>query len=334
MKKLARIKKLDKSGGILIAPERHQENRSMLRMMLRSRLGSQDNRKALDNRIGRKADGDLQDLSKLPEGGRMLSIEDGDILKEISDVARRQEMYIEKRLKDVLGRFSHIYGWLQEQKGVGTIASAWLIGEFNIYKANTVSKMYQFSGLNPGMVRGRKSVKKNEYKLEMGTVVRELTSFKGGEKRVEVLTDTMIRGDRKTPGFLCPYNQKLRTALVGVLADGFIKVHAPYTEHYYALHIPDKYRVDRLAMKRRPELAGKYGRRDLSDALVEERRKGKVINIAWKDTSDGHRDRDAKRKMIKEFLKDFYAAWRSFEGLPVRPPYAEEYLGKVHKKAA
>jgi hypothetical protein len=36
--------------------------------------------------------------------------------------------------------------------------------------------------------------------------------------------------------------------------------------------------------------------------------------------------------MIKQFLKDLYVHWRTLEGLPVRQPYAEEYLGKVHSK--
>jgi hypothetical protein len=36
--------------------------------------------------------------------------------------------------------------------------------------------------------------------------------------------------------------------------------------------------------------------------------------------------------MIKMFVKDLYVAWRTIEGLEVRKPYQEEYLGKVHNK--
>ena len=52
--------------------------------------------------------------------------------------------------------------------------------------------------------------------------------------------------------------------------------------------------------------------------------------VAWKDAYVAHRHKAANRKMIKEFLKDVYVAWRTIEGLPVREPYSEEYLGKKH----
>ena len=117
----------------------------------------------------------------------------------------------------------------------------------------------------------------------------------------------MIRGDRLAPGYLSPFHQKLRAALIGVLAPGFIKAKAPYAlNHYY----PYK---DRLVN---------------SDQITHP--KGKKGEKPWKDTSKGHRDAAAKRKMIKAFLTDLYVAWREVEGLPVREPYAVEYLGKVH----
>jgi len=37
----------------------------------------------------------------------------------------------------------------------------------------------------------------------------------------------------------------------------------------------------------------------------------------------GHIDNRARRKMVKEFLKDFWVEWRSLEGLEVREPYHE-----------
>ena len=46
--------------------------------------------------------------------------------------------------------------------------------------------------------------------------------------------------------------------------------------------------------------------------------------------SDGHRKNAAIRYMVKMFLLDLYKEWRTLEGLPVREPYAEEYLGKRH----
>ena len=59
---------------------------------------------------------------------------------------------------------------------------------------------------------------------------------------------------------------------------------------------------------------------------------GKVNELAWKDAKKSHIHRAAIRKMVKAFLQDLYAAWRPLEGLDVRVPYQEEYLG--HKHAA
>ena len=38
----------------------------------------------------------------------------------------------------------------------------------------------------------------------------------------------------------------------------------------------------------------------------------------------------ARRFMIKHFIQDLYANWRKIQGLSVRKPYEEEYLGKIH----
>ena len=54
---------------------------------------------------------------------------------------------------------------------------------------------------------------------------------------------------------------------------------------------------------------------------------------SWKDETKGHRDNAARRYMIKMFLKDLYVVWRTVEGLPVRAPYQEEYLGHKHEVA-
>lgn len=43
-----------------------------------------------------------------------------------------------------------------------------------------------------------------------------------------------------------------------------------------------------------------------------------------------HIDAMAKRKTIKEFLKDLWMVWRQSEGLPITPPYDEAKLGIKH----
>lgn len=253
-----------------------------VRMLVRTREDFQSMRKKMDNRIGRTADGEQQNVEQ-----RTFRLEDLEMFKKIADDAKEKEVECEKNLKRVLKRFPIWTEYLEGIKGVGTIAAGWIIGEFDIEKATTVSKMWQFAGLNPGLVKGKKRVDHEDGKVEF------------------VETGEMIRGDKLTPGHVSPFNQKLRTALVGVLADGFIK-----QQNYYAMEFYYPYKA-RL-----------------------EQEESTVLHVGkekqWKDVNKGHRDRAAKRYMIKMFLKDLYVAWRTIEGLPVRPSYQEEYLGHKH----
>jgi len=260
-------------------------------MLVRAREDFQDMRKRLDNRIGRKADGTDQNV----DDGRAMPAEDAAAFSGIADAAHDQEAAVEKQLKAVCTRFP-VHEWLEGVKGVGTIAKGWILGEFDIEIATTVSKMWQFCGLNSGMVIGKRRVENAD------------GSFSA------VPTDTMVRGDKLTPGFVAPFNKRLRTAIVGVLADGFIKAQNDYCMRYY---YPYKARLEQ------------------SDNTVEEvsRAGTPARDVAWKDAKKAHRDRAAKRYMMKMFLKDLYVAWRTVEGLPVREPYAEEYLGKKHHAA-
>ena len=270
-----------------------------VRILVRTREDFQSMRQKVDNRMGRKANGEQQNVEQ-----RTFRLEDLEMFKKIADDAKEKEVECEKNLKRVLKRFPIWTEYLEGVKGVGTIAAGWLIGEFDIEKATTVSKMWQFAGLNPGMVRGVKDIEKDKYKPSMGEVIREYTTMKG-VKHVHVLTDELIRGDKLTEGFTSPFNQNLRTALVGVLADGFIKQQNYYCMEFY---YPYKARL--------------------------EQEENTVLHVGkekqWKEVNKGHRDRAAKRYMIKMFLKDLYVAWRTIEGLPVRPSYQEEYLGHKH----
>ncbi len=48
------------------------------------------------------------------------------------------------------------------------------------------------------------------------------------------------------------------------------------------------------------------------------------------EKTPGHRKNMAIRYMVKMFLKDLWVAWRTLEGLPVTPDYAEAKLGLKH----
>ena len=109
--------------------------------------------------------------------------------------------------------------------------------------------------------------------------------------------------DRRVKGQKCSYNQFLRAKLCGVLGSSFLKCGSPYREYY------DN-------MKHRLESA------DWGTASKNPTDKARP--------KAGHQHKAATRYMVKMFLRDLYVAWRTLEGLPVREPYQEEYLGKRH----
>lgn len=112
--------------------------------------------------------------------------------------------------------------------------------------------------------------------------------------------------DRKVKGQKCCFNQFLRAKLCGVLGSSFLKSNSPYREFY-----------DNMK-----------NRLHSSDWGMESK------NPTDKDNPRaGHQHKAATRYMVKMFLRDLYVAWRTLEGLPVRPPYQEEYLGKKHHAA-
>ncbi len=308
------------------------QDQKTLRIFVKAREDFQDMRKRMDNRIGKKADGTEQNI----EGREAIRLDDLASFDKIARKAHKQEEEIAKQLKEVLKRFpvyTEKLSKLPKFKGIAEIAAGWLLGHIDIEEATTVSKIWQFSGFNPGLILGKKRIEAKKYKESMGRIVKEISNGKKKPEAYIIETDELVRGDRYTPGFVLPFNKEFRRALIGILASGFLKAASPYCQFYYNLHIPEKYRKEKEAIKKRPDLAGQYGRYDLSEQMTTERRKGdRIVNLPWKDTIDGHRDLAAKRKMIKEFQKDLYVEWRTIEGLPVRKPYAEEYLGKEHGK--
>jgi hypothetical protein len=263
--------------------EKYEANRQMLKMMVRARDDFQDMRTRMDNRLGVKADGSAQQVEDRNVDGGPAQ----DALIAVADTARDQETALLKSMGKLLKTFPIYTEFLASVKGCGPASAGWIISSYDIYKADTVSKLWQFTGLNPGMVPGKKRVEGKEK----------------GEYTI-VATDQMVRGDKLTPGFVAPFNKRLRAAVVGVMADSFIKCKSEYARYYY------EYKA-RLEQEQ-----NKVGGNDEAKS--------------WCDESKGHRDRAAKRYMIKMFLKDLYVQWRTLHGLPVRVPYAEEYLGKKH----
>ena len=277
------------------------ENQMTLKYLVKTRVDYQHIRKAMDNRLGRKADGESQDVDERNWFGEDLAM-----FNDISKTNRNEEARIEEMLANVLGRFpiyTEIIRKDPRYKGIKTIGGGYILGWFDIERAVTASQMTQFAGFNPGMVRGRKYIEVKKYKKEMGDIVTKIKAEGNKKARYIVLTYEMVRGDRCTPGFLAPFCKELRTALIGIVATRIIQSQGFYAMEYY---YPYKERLKN------------------EENIVDGGAK------SWKDESDGHRDNAARRYMIKKLLQDVYADWRDIEGLTVRPPYQEQYLGHTH----
>ena len=244
--------------------------REELRAITRTMYDMQDMRIRMGNRELVKADGTAQE----DNGTVRPKSRDAKVKKHIEDSFSKSEgaeESLKKAIAEEVKNYAVYNNFLVKVKGCGPLMSAVIISEIDIHKAPNRSCLYQFAGLNPGMVSGRKNVN--------GEIIK---------------TEEMVKGDKKSKGFVSPYNAWLKTKLMGVLAPCMIKAQGQYTKFYYDY----KNRLD--------------------------------CDPSKAELTKAHKDMMAKRYMIKRFLSDLYEVWRPLEGLEVRCPYEEEYLGVKH----
>lgn len=281
------------------------ERRGILGMMVKARVDAQFQRIKSDNQACRKADGSPQDIEYSTE--RLRILEQCPDIVDYADQCRAQEDKFEARLVELLKDEPIWRDYLKDIPGVGPIFAAYIISAIDIYVAETVSKIWQYCGLNPNKIRGKIYKKVKEYKESDGEITGEHTT-KEGTKQYIVRTNVMVKADKLTQGYISPFNGDLRMALLGIGADSFIKSKSPYKKVY------DEYKH---RLEHRTDFVRHEG-----------------VDTPWKDVTDGHRHNAAKRYMMKKFIADLYNAWRPMQGLGVRPTYQEEKLGHVHSAKA
>lgn len=209
-------------------------------------------------------------------------------------------------LRDVEAHLETMPAWTEllsdrvRFRGLGPTLAAVIIAEVDIRRATTPSQIWSFAGLAPVPYHacGR-----------CGIEVTTIPESSGGhyehakksdcEYQGAVIHDEDVvirhRAARPVKGVKLTYNKWLKTKLVGVLGVCLLKAGSPYRSYY------DQY-------------------------------KGRKASAGW-GRSDAHRHQAAVRYMIKMLLADIWRAWRTLEGLPVRPLYQEQYLGHVHERA-
>lgn len=231
-----------------------EATRNSIKTLTRVFYDYQNERLALDGRLGIKKDGEVK--KGVPERDETMLV----VLRERRDFVLAFEESTAKELAKEVHKHPLWKHFLSQVKGCGESVAAVIISEFDIYKAPTVSNLWSFAGLAPGK-------------------------------------------DRKVKGQKCPYNQFLRAKLCGVLGSSFLKCNSPYREYY-----------DNMKNRLESEDWGTASKNPTDKKRLKA----------------GHQHKAANRYMIKMFLKDLYVAWRTLEGLPVREPYQEQYLGHKH----
>jgi hypothetical protein len=231
---------------------------------------------------------DLQRI-RIQIGGRLnavntpqgidLADEDINYFHNLFSLLQKQENETLQIIKKQLKAERIWIDFLEKTKGVGPTMGAVIISQYDINKAEAVSNMWSFTGLN--VVNGK--------------------------------------APRKVKGEKLKYNAWLRTKMLGVLGSSFLKCNSPYRKFYDNY----KHRIESKRIKcMRCEGKGVYGGKPCKNCNGE--------GIGPWGVCDGHRHKAANRYMVKMFLIDLYKMWREFEGLPIRKPYQEEYLGHEH----
>lgn len=258
----------------------------------------------LDDRVRtflRKLTRYLEDIQKLriQQGNRkdaaarelaQLTEKDAEYFKAHSGTLIDLENSITRDIAKVLDGIPVWESFLKDVKGIGPRLGGVLLSEFDIRRARTASSFSAYAGL--------------AVDSETGEAVRKK------------------RGER------AKFDPRLKAKVLEVLGGCLLKAKSqPWSKMYYG-------RRHRRKNQLRPvcalcegagavKLAGRKGEHKCPNCG------GSGGPAPW-GRSDAHRHRDALRYMVNMFLDRFYYEWAKVENIPVRPPYAVEYLGRTH----
>ncbi len=248
------------------------EYKSEIRTIIRTIDDFQNLRVRTGNRLKKKKDGSTQKDARTnkPDVTAKSIIDSVGLFHSSQQI----EKDLTKQLEDVVKKTDEWKLYLKNVCGIGPKLAGVLIAEIDPYKAETVSKIWQYAGLNPSMVFGKKKDKDGNI----------------------VTTTDLVRGDRATSGYILPYNSYLRMCVCGKIATSFLK--AKNQKKYQAIYY--------------------------------EAKQFYATNPKWQGESAKHIHNASIRKMMKQFLADYYAFVRPLYGLEARVPYAEEKMGIKH----
>lgn len=176
--------------------------------------------------------------------------------------------------------FGRIYDWMRAQKGCGPVMAGVILAYVDIHRAPTVSSLWKWCGL--AVVDGH--------------------------------------ADRREKGKKAGYNPWLKSKMLAVLGESFIKTNSPWRKHYD----DNKHRLQHRIVQKCMlcDGSGTFDKKPCGNC------NGTGGPCAW-GRSDAHRHRAALRYMVKMFVAALWTEWRTIEGLEIRAPYMEQYLGRA-----
>lgn len=205
---------------------------------------------------------------------------------------RTMENQAFRRLEAALEPFPIFQKYLSTVSGVGPAMAAVIIAYMDPHKAPRPSHFWSYVGLDVAPDGRARSMRK-EHLVERSYIKKD-----GTEGTRMGLT----------------FNPFVRTKLLGVLADSFIRVGSPWRKVY------DDYK-HRLQTdpSRIKATSAQYKGLYKSDPERAAR--------LW---TPKRIDRAAKRYMVKLFLNELWNRWRAVEGLEIVPTYQEAKLNHAH----
>lgn len=238
-----------------------------------------------------------------------------------------------------------VYEWLMEHKGIGPAGAGVLLSEFDIHLAPRPSNFWSFAGLAVGD-DGRADHPVKGERLSYNSWLRS--------KLIVVIGGGLMKADNETyRGIFDQYMHRKRTQAGPCMlclgtgkasqpkkdADGRVSEEkgkpkpcwncVANTEDAVALQAwkdaVEDYLKNPLKKSGRP-------RPDPREAGPPPLRFGYELTPQRAPWGRGaaHRKEAAVRYMVKQFVADFWRAWRLAEGLPVVPTYHEAIQGHVH----
>jgi hypothetical protein len=226
-----------------------------------------------------------------------LDEDDKAFLGRISDGTKDLEREALKETKRLLRGIPIWESFLKDVRGIGPTMGGIIISEIDIHAAETVSALWAHAGL--------------------------------------AVDNRTLRAKRLKRGERANFNPFLKSKLVLVTAESFIKANSPYRKYYDNYKARKKAQHVAVCMNCNGKGTWKPKKEDDKDTKKQvcTNCNGTGGPAPW-GASDAHRHSAAMRYMIKMFLKDLWEAWRTLEGLSTPGDYAETKLGIKHGEHA